>query len=121
MAKGNNDLDRSLDDIIKRGKTRETKSGRSTSNRSAVDMRKGGRGGLPGGRHDNNKRVSTPVNRNQNGRGNGTPALSKRRAGGGNDDRTASKAINSRLSGGVNKLQRSSPAKRGGPIVVRGQ
>lgn len=112
MAKGNNDLDRSLDDIIKRGKTRETKPGRSTTTRPATDIRRGGRG-------DVNKRVSTPVNRNQNSRGNRTAVVSNRRVGGGIDEKITAKAINSRLSVGISKPQRASLPKRGGSIGVR--
>lgn len=112
MAKGNNDLDRSLDDIIKHGKTRETKTGRSSTKRPAIDTRRG--------RTEINKRVSTPVNRNQNGRGNGT-VNSNHRMGGSFNDRITSKAINSRLSGGISKPQRAGHVKRGGSIGVRGQ
>ncbi|KAG2233282.1 hypothetical protein INT48_001594 [Thamnidium elegans] len=112
MAKGNIDLDRSLDDIIKHSKTRQPKAGRPAVGRAPVESRRGGR-------RDVNNRVSAPVNRTTNARGGGKNIAINRRIGRESvTDKTPPKSINSRLSkGGISKPQRgSSSLKRGGAV-----
>lgn len=116
MAKGNIDLDRSLEDIIKLKKTRQPKAGKPTTGRAAaVDSRRGGR-------REVNNRVPTTANRTANSRGGGKINAINRRIGKGDvGEKIPSKNINSRLSSGrVGKPQRgSSSLKRGGAEGVR--
>lgn len=115
MAKGNIDLDRSLDDIIKHSKARQPRAGKPAAGRGPVDSRRGGR-------RDVNNRVSAPVNRTTNTRGGGKNIAINRRIGReGVTDKIPPKNINSRLSkGGISKPQRgSSSFKRGGAVGVR--
>lgn len=107
MAKGNVDLDRSLDDIIKRGKSRPT---RGKGNNSNTQSSRGNRGRQA----VTNTRVSRPTNSNRDN--SSTPVAINRRLGGATNERNSPNRINSRLNrGAINKPQHGrNDVRRGG-------
>lgn len=87
MGRGNVDLDRSLDDIIKHSKARPTKDKRLSTQSSR---------GSHGGRPNVNARVSKP----SGSKDRGNPTFINRRVEASTPDRNSSNKINSRLTRG---------------------